>query len=87
MQMQLKAGAADRVTRLAQDVASLSGPCIGCTKCIQACPVDAIVEGPNFEYAAETREELLYDKDKLLANGDRWETEIAQNLIADAPYR
>ncbi len=49
--------------------------------------MDAIVEGPNFEFATETREELFYDKDKLLANGDRWEQEIAQNLIADTPYR
>ena len=29
--------------------------------------------GPNFEFATETREELYYNKDKLLANGDRWE--------------
>ena len=32
-------------------------------------------------------EELYYDKDKLLANGDRWETEIARNLAADAKWR
>ena len=25
--------------------------------------------------ATETHEELLYDKEKLLANGDRWESE------------
>lgn len=61
--------------------------CIYCGFCQEACPVDAIVEGPNFEFASETREELLYDKDKLLANGDRWEMEIASNLTADAPYR
>ena len=47
--------------------------CIYCGLCEEACPVDAIVEGPNFEFATETREELFYDKDKLLANGDRWE--------------
>ncbi len=61
--------------------------CIYCGFCEEACPVDAIVEGPNFEFATETREELYYDKDKLLANGDRWEREIAANLAADAPYR
>ena len=61
--------------------------CIYCGLCQEACPVDAIVEGPNYEFATETREELYYDKEKLLANGDRWETEIAKNLAMDAPYR
>ena len=61
--------------------------CIFCGFCQEACPVDAIVEGPNFEYATETHQELLYDKAKLLANGDKWERAIAANLEADAPYR
>ncbi len=61
--------------------------CIYCGYCQEACPVDAIVEGPNFEFATETREELYYDKEKLLANGDRWEREIARNIALDAPYR
>ena len=61
--------------------------CIYCGLCQEACPVDAIVEGPNYEFATETREELYYDKEKLLANGDRWESEIAKNLKLDAPYR
>ncbi|KAF9609842.1 hypothetical protein IFM89_018784 [Coptis chinensis] len=61
--------------------------CIYCGFCQEACPVDAIVEGPNFEFATETHEELLYDKEKLLENGDRWETEIAENLRAESLYR
>ena len=61
--------------------------CIYCGLCQEACPVDAIVEGPNFEFATETREELYYDKARLLANGDRWEREIAKNIELDAPYR
>jgi NADH-quinone oxidoreductase subunit I len=61
--------------------------CIYCGLCQEACPVDAIVEGPNFEFSTETREELMYNKEKLLANGDRWEAEIAANLQADAAFR
>jgi hypothetical protein len=34
----------------------------------------------NQEYSTDTREELLYNKEKLLANGDRAEAEIAANL-------
>ena len=60
--------------------------CIYCGLCQEACPVDAIVLGPNQEFAAETREELFYNKQKLLANGDRWEKELAANLAAEAPY-
>jgi NADH-quinone oxidoreductase subunit I len=61
--------------------------CIYCGLCQEACPVDAIVEGPNLEFATETREELMYNKDRLLANGERWEAEIAAKIQLDAPYR
>ena len=59
------AAAAPRATTSTWSSASIAG----CAQ--EACPVDAIVEGPNFEFATETREELLYDKAKLLANGDK----------------
>ena len=61
--------------------------CIYCGLCEESCPTDAIVEGPNLEFSTETREELMYDKGKLLANGDRWESELAARLELDAPYR
>lgn len=61
--------------------------CIFCGFCQESCPVDAIVEGPNFEFSTETHEELLYDKAKLLENGDRWETEISANIASEFLYR
>ena len=61
--------------------------CIYCGLCEESCPVDAIVQGPNFEFSTETREELYYNKEKLLENGDKWETALAENIKADAPYR
>ncbi|PTD10323.1 NADH-ubiquinone oxidoreductase 23 kDa subunit, mitochondrial [Fusarium culmorum] len=61
--------------------------CIYCGFCQESCPVDAIVESPNAEYATETREELLYNKEKLLSNGDKWEPELAAAIRADSPYR
>ena len=43
--------------------------------------------GPNFEFATETHEALLYDKARLLANGDKWERQLAMNIAADSYYR
>ena len=61
--------------------------CIYCGLCQESCPVDAIVQGPNFEFATETREELYYNKEKLLDNGDRWESVLAKNLKTDKIYK
>jgi len=61
--------------------------CIYCGLCEESCPVDAIVQCPNFEFGTETREELYYNKQKLLENGDKWENALAENIKADLPFR
>ena len=61
--------------------------CIFCGFCEEACPVDAIVETRVFEYHGENRGDLYYTKSMLLANGDRYESQIAQDRALDAPYR
>jgi NADH-quinone oxidoreductase subunit I len=61
--------------------------CIFCGFCEEACPVDAIVETRIFEYHGEKRGDLYYTKQMLLANGDRYETQIAEDRALDAPYR
>ena len=45
--------------------------------------VQSLTPAQNAEYSTETREELLYNKEKLLANGDRAEAEIQANLQSD----
>ena len=60
--------------------------CIYCGLCQESCPVDSIVEGPNYEYSTFSREELFYDKDKLLDNGDRWEPVLADNIRREEKY-
>jgi NADH dehydrogenase (ubiquinone) Fe-S protein 8 len=42
-----------------------------------------LMVAPNAEFSTESREELLYNKEKLLENGDKWETEIAKSIEAD----
>ncbi|GAB1369268.1 NADH-quinone oxidoreductase subunit NuoI [Azonexus hydrophilus] len=61
--------------------------CIFCGFCEEACPVDAIVETRIFEYHGEKRGDLYYTKEMLLANGERYEAQIAEDRALDAPYR
>jgi len=61
--------------------------CIYCGFCEESCPVDSIVLTSFHEYHFENREESILTKDKLLAIGDRFESEIASDRNKDAAYR
>ena len=61
--------------------------CIFCGFCEESCPVDAIVETRILEYHGERRGDLNYTKEMLLAVGDRYEAQIAQDRQADARFR
>ena len=61
--------------------------CIYCGFCEESCPVDAIVETNIPHYHFENRGEEIMTKEKLLAIGDRYEKQIAEEREEDAPYR
>ena len=61
--------------------------CIFCGFCEEACPVDAIVETHIFDYAFESREGSIIDKEGLLAIGDENEKAIGQARAEDSKYR
>ena len=61
--------------------------CIFCGFCEESCPVDSIVESRTFEYHGEQRGDLLMTKEKLLAQGDKVEPELAADRAYDARYR
>lgn len=45
--------------------------CIFCGYCVEACPEDCISMTPDVEISGYTREELIWDKAKLLDNWDK----------------
>ena len=74
----IESGAAADGSRVALRYDLDMNKCINCGLCQEVCPVEAIVEGPNFEYTTWSCEELIYDKARLLDNGDRWEPLLAE---------
>jgi len=61
--------------------------CIFCGFCEEACPVDSIVETDIIDYHGESRGDLYYTKEMLLAVGDKYEKRIAAMKAADAKYK
>ena len=72
-----------RTTKYEIDLAK----CIFCGFCEESCPVDSIVETRHYEYHGEKRGDLIMDKEKLLANADRFEAQIAADRAVESRYR
>lgn len=61
--------------------------CIYCGFCEESCPVDSIVETRVLDYHFEKRGDNILTKAQLLAIGDKYEDEIAEDREQDAKYR
>jgi NADH-quinone oxidoreductase subunit I len=61
--------------------------CIFCGFCEESCPVDSIVETRIFDYHGESRGDLIFTKDMLLAVGDKYEKQIAEDRAQDERFR
>lgn len=61
--------------------------CIFCGYCEESCPVDAIVETRVYEYSFLEKGSQVMTKEKLLAIGDKYESQIAADRAAQAKYR
>lgn len=83
IESELRADGSRRTTRYDIDL----NKCIFCGFCEESCPVDSIVETSILEYHGESRSDLYFTKDMLLAVGDRYEAQIAAARAADAKYR
>ena len=46
--------------------------CLFCGYCVEACPVRALTMTQEYELASYSKEKLLYTREMLLANGDRY---------------
>ncbi|ABD69234.1 NADH-quinone oxidoreductase, chain I [Rhodoferax ferrireducens T118] len=83
IESEVRADGSRRTTRYDIDL----NKCIFCGFCEESCPVDSIVETSILEYHGESRSDLYFTKDMLLAVGDRYEPQIAAARAADAKYR
>ncbi|KPJ60346.1 MAG: hypothetical protein AMJ46_07180 [Latescibacteria bacterium DG_63] len=60
-----------RAERYAKNYVIDIGRCIFCGYCVDACPTEALSMTPRYEMADYERENFLFTKSRLLANGKR----------------
>jgi NADH-quinone oxidoreductase subunit I len=60
------------------------GQCMFCQLCVEACPTNAIVMSDEYELAVFSREETIYDRQKLNELGGCFPDEPAEEPVAAA---
>ncbi len=61
--------------------------CVHCGLCEEACPVDSIVLTREVHYHFDRRGDNILTKEALLATGDRYEAQLAQDRDDEEDYR
>lgn len=61
--------------------------CVYCGFCEESCPVDSVVLTREMHYHIKEKGENIYTKEQLLALGDLYEDQIAEDRKEDARYR
>lgn len=52
--------------------------CFFCGLCVEVCPEEALVMSDDYELAVYKREDTIYNKDKLLKNGERYSIKLQE---------
>lgn len=61
--------------------------CVHCGLCEEACPVDSIVLTKEIHYHFSRRGDNILTKETLLAIGDRYEAQLAQDRLDEEDFR
>lgn len=61
--------------------------CIYCGYCVEVCPVCALVLTESYEYCAYTKEEIYFDKNKLLTNWDDYVATLSGDVYWNKFWR
>lgn len=56
--------------------------CVFCGFCVEACPVNALGMTKLYEYATEDKRDLMFDKEKLYAIGEKYYADAKAYLVA-----
>jgi NADH-quinone oxidoreductase subunit I len=76
----------DNGTRLVEHYSIEALRCVFCGYCVEVCPVGAITMTEIFEYASYDRESLLFEKEALLDNWDRFLEETGHDETYVNPF-